>query len=95
MAPYRWRIALALLFAMLSATAAVLVPIVVSRVVVDGILMHNYRTDLPDYGQTALIHWLAIALGTKQIIAACVVGLLWVLLWSGFGYAFRTQLSLS
>ncbi|MDZ8084526.1 MAG: ABC transporter ATP-binding protein [Nostoc sp. DedQUE12b] len=95
MAPYRWRIALALLFAMLSATAAVLVPIVVSRVVVDGILMHNYRTDLPDYGQTALIHWLAIALGTKQIIAACVVGLLWVLLWSGFGYAFRAQLSLS
>ncbi|BAZ33556.1 ABC transporter HlyB/MsbA family protein (plasmid) [Cylindrospermum sp. NIES-4074] len=95
MAPYRWRIALALLFAILSATAAVLVPIVVSRVVVDGILMHNYRTDLPDYGQTALIHWLAIALGIKQIIAACLVGLLWVLLWSGFGYAFRTQLSLS
>ncbi|BAY75002.1 ABC transporter HlyB/MsbA family protein [Nostoc linckia NIES-25] len=93
MAPYRWRIALALLFAMLSATAAVLVPIVVSRVVVDGILMHNYRTDLPDYGQTALIEWLAIALHTKQVIAACVVGLLWVLLWSGFGYAFRTQLS--
>ncbi|MCF2150250.1 ABC transporter ATP-binding protein/permease [Desmonostoc muscorum LEGE 12446] len=95
MGPYRWRIALALLFAMLSATAAVLVPIVVSRVVVDGILMHNYRTDLPDYGQTALIHWLAIALGTKQIIAASIVGLLWVLLWSGFGYAFRTQLSFS
>ncbi|MCC5670276.1 ABC transporter ATP-binding protein/permease [Nostoc sp. CHAB 5784] len=95
MAPYRWRIALALLFAMLSATAAVLVPIVVSRVVVDGILMHNYRTDLPDYGQTALIHWLAITLGTKQIIAACIVGLLWVLLWSGFGYAFRAQLSFS
>ncbi len=93
MTPYRWRIALALLFAMLSATAAVLVPIVVSRVVVDGILMHNYRTDLPDYGQTALIEWLAITLHTKQIIAACVVGLLWVLLWSGFGYAFRIQLS--
>ncbi|MEH2124551.1 ABC transporter ATP-binding protein [Nostoc sp.] len=93
MVPYRWRIALALLFAMLSATAAVLVPIVVSRVVVDGILMHNYRTDLPDYGQTALIKWLAITLDTEQIIAACVVGLLWVMLWSGFGYAFRIQLS--
>lgn len=93
MAPYHWRIALALLFAMLSAAAAVLIPVVVSRVIVDGILMHNYRTDLPDYGQTTLIHWLAITLDIEQIIAACIVGLLWVLLWSSFGYAFRTQLS--
>lgn len=44
MAPYRWRITFALLFAMLSATAAVLIPVVISRVVVDGILMNNYRT---------------------------------------------------
>src|SRR5579883_92751 len=93
MAPYHWRIALALLFAMISATAAVLVTVVVSRVVVDSILLHKYRTDLPDYGQTALIQWLAITLNTEQIIAACIVGLFWVLLWSGFGCAFRTQLS--
>jgi ATP-binding cassette subfamily B multidrug efflux pump len=95
MVPYRWRIALALLFAMLSATAAVLAPVVISRVVVDDILMHNYRADVPDYGQTALIHWLAIKLSINQLIAASVVGLLWVLLWSGFGYLFRTQLSYS
>ncbi|MBC1222889.1 ABC transporter ATP-binding protein [Nostoc sp. UCD121] len=93
MAPYRWRIALALVFTMLSATSAVLIPVVVSRVVVDGILMHNYRTDLPDYGQTALIQWLSTTLNIEQIIAAILVGLLWVLLWSGFGYAFRSQLS--
>ena len=90
MKPYRWRILTALLFAMLSATAAVLIPVVFSRVVVDGILMHSYQVGVPDLGQQALTQWLSAALTIEPLFAASILYLLWTLLRSVFGYLFET-----
>lgn len=88
--PYRWQIAAALLLATLSAAAAVLVPVVFSRVVVDDILLGVGQDGVPDLGQRALTRWLAGGLGLAPLAAAMGLYLLWVLLRTVLGYAFET-----
>lgn len=88
--PYRGRIGLALLLAVLSAAMAVLIPLVFSRVIVDDILLGTWRSDVPDLGQRALVHSLADGLKLAPLLAACMVYLLWVVLRAICGYAFET-----
>lgn len=88
MHPYRLRIAIALLFALLTAAAAVLMPVVFSRVVIDDILMRSYPLNAPDFGQKALTAWFSDLSGSEPLFAACSLYLFWMLLRVVFGYAF-------
>jgi len=88
--PYRWRILTSLVFAMLSAAAAVLIPVVFSRVVVDDILLHVSNDAVPDLGQRALTQWLSAQSNIQPLLAASAIYLLWVVLRTGFGYIFQT-----
>lgn len=78
----------ALLFAVLSAMAAVMAPVVFSRVVVDDILMQAPASAAPAFGQATLTHGLARMLSIEPLIAAGALYLFWVLLWAVFSHLF-------
>ena len=93
MRPYRRMGFLALFFVLLAASAAVLAPVVVSRVVVDGILLPASNEGAPDFGQKALNGWLSAFLSLHPIVSACILYGVWTLLWALFGHGFRTMLA--
>lgn len=92
-APYRAQMWSALLLVILAASAAVLAPVVVSRVVIDGILLGAADTNAPDFGQKALSHWLDQATGFHPLVVACSLYALWIALWAVFGHGFRILLA--
>ena len=93
MRPYRWQAVAAVAFVLVSALCAVLAPTVLSRVLVDEIALKSHGPGLADLGQRALNGWIAAHLGVTPLYAACVLYLIWVLLRSGFSYAFDVALS--
>ncbi|MDO8423104.1 MAG: ABC transporter ATP-binding protein [Parvibaculum sp.] len=92
-APYRKQMWLALVMVILAASAAVLAPVVVSRVVIDSILLGAADTQAPDFGQKALSHWLDQATGFHPLVVACSLYALWIALWAVFGHGFRILLA--
>jgi len=93
LAPYRWTVAGALGCVLLAATSAVLAPVVITRVVVDGILLPQSGTEAPDFWQKELVALLADVTGQHQLIMACAMFLVWQCLWALFGHGFRTLLA--
>lgn len=92
-APYRLGMLAALVLVLLAASAAVLAPVVVSRVVVDGILLPSSGTHAPDFGQKALTLWLHGLTGFSSLVVACGLYALWIALWALFGHGFRITLA--
>lgn len=86
--PYRGLVFAALGLVLLSAAAAVLAPIVIGRVVVDGILL-PHAGNAPDYGQTALNQWLAAGLGWPPLASACLLYAFWIGLFTLSAHGFR------
>ncbi len=93
MRPYRRQGFMAIAFVLLAASAAVLAPVVVSRVVVDGILLPTSDVGAPDFGQKALNSFLAASFDLHPIFSACLLFALWTVLWALFGHGFRTMLA--
>lgn len=93
MRPYRRQGVIALVFVLLAASAAVLAPVVVSRVVVDGILLPTADIGAPDFGQKALNAFLADLFALHPIVSACILYGLWTVLWAAFGHGFRVMLA--
>ena len=52
---------------------AVLLPVLIGRVVIDGIIMGNPSFVLPDFGMNALTNWLGAITGWSPIVSACVL----------------------
>lgn len=71
-----WSIVLVLVASLL----AVLLPVVITRVVVDGIIIGDPKLSLPDFGMNALNGWLANVAGAEPIIAACILYALFTVL---------------
>jgi len=92
-APYRWQALGAFALAVLSASAAVMAPVVVGRVVVDGILLPAGRLHAPDFGQKALTAHLAALTGLAPLAAACLIYVFWTLVWAVSGHFFRILLA--
>lgn len=86
--PYRAQVFAALALVLLSAAAAVFAPIVIGRVVVDGILL-PHSGNAPDYGQTALNHWLGARLGWPPLASACLLYAFWIGLFTLGAHGFR------
>ena len=91
--PYRRQGLIALGFVLLAASFAVLAPVVISRVVVDGILLPASGEEAPDFGQKALNYALATSLEIHPILSACMLFALWTVLWAIFGHGFRIMLA--
>jgi ATP-binding cassette subfamily B protein len=56
-----------------AATLAILLPVIVSRVVIDGVIMGQPDALLPDFGMNALNQALAAATGLSPLVSACVL----------------------
>ena len=52
---------------------AILLPVMISRVVIDGIIMGEPNALMPDFGMNALNAWFAETTGWQSLIAACVI----------------------
>ncbi|MEZ5560973.1 MAG: ABC transporter ATP-binding protein [Pseudomonadales bacterium] len=77
-----WRFAvLSGLLVMAASVLAILMPVIVSRVVIDGLLVQDQPLRLPDFGMTWLTHWLADASGLSYLVSACVLYLICTTLW--------------
>lgn len=92
-APYRMQMLAALALVVMAASAAVLAPVVVSRVVIDDILHNGASVNAPDFGQRDLAHWLNAATGLHPLVVACGLYALWVALWAVLGHGFRITLA--
>ena len=93
MKPYRLQGFIAIVLVLFSASAAVLAPVVISRVVVDGILLPSSGTPAPDFGQKELNGFLASALSLHPLATACLLFAFWTVCWAGFSHGFRIMLA--
>ena len=78
--PHRKLAAFSILLVMLASLLAVLLPVVISRVVIDGIIVGQSDLLLPDFGMNALNNWLAGLTGWQSIISACFIYALFTVL---------------
>ena len=51
----------------------VLLPVIITRVVIDSIIMGNPATELPDFGMNTLTAWVSDAASLQPILAACLI----------------------
>ena len=87
--PYRLQVFLALCCVLVSASCAVLAPVVIARVIVDGMLVEASGVAAPDFWQKELNAFLADKLDMHALIVACGLFLFWQTLWAIFGHGFR------
>jgi ATP-binding cassette, subfamily B, multidrug efflux pump len=97
--PYRMRVLLAVLCVLLGASAAVLAPVIVTRVVIDGLLLPTVSTDAgveaPDMGQRDLVGWVSDQTNLSALLSACLVYSVWILIAGLFSHLFRILLASS
>lgn len=95
--PYRMRIALAVICVLLGASAAVLAPVIVTRVVIDGLLLpatgNTGSLDAPDMGQRALVAWLSDQTALSALLSASLIYAVWVVFAGIFSHLFRILLA--
>ena len=89
-----WRYALASgVLVLIASVLAILMPVIISRVVIDGLLVQTQPLKLPDFGMIDLTEWLASALGVGYLLAACVLYLLCSTLWAVGMHAHRMTMA--
>jgi ATP-binding cassette subfamily B multidrug efflux pump len=71
--PHKTLAAYSVCMVILASVLAVLLPVIISRVVVDGIIVGDANMTLPDFGMIDLNLWLASFTGLSPIISACVI----------------------
>ena len=56
-----------------ASTLAILMPVIVSRVVIDGVIMGDPDALLPDFGMNALNGWVGALTGLPPLASACLI----------------------
>ena len=92
MKPYRVTIAVSAVLVLLASTLQVLLPVVISLVVIDHILRGETEILAPDLGMIEFTDWLAQALATHPLIAACLLYAALQIGWAIAGHAHRLTL---
>ncbi|XOV88962.1 MAG: ABC transporter ATP-binding protein [Pseudomonadota bacterium] len=65
---------------LIASLLSVLLPVLITRVVIDGIIMNRPEANMPDFGMYELNTWLAGSLGISAIVAACTLFALFTML---------------
>lgn len=79
LAPHRTLALYSLTLVLLASLLAVLLPVVISRVVIDSIIMGDAELNMPDFGMIDINLWLVTQFEISPIISACIMyGLLTV-----------------
>ncbi|MCP4756224.1 MAG: ABC transporter ATP-binding protein [Proteobacteria bacterium] len=87
--PYRPTVFLGAVLVLMSATMAVLMPVVVSLVAIDTILMKRVGREMPDFGMNALTRYLGEWLILDPLLAACLLYMVLVIGWTTLGHFAR------
>ena len=93
LAPERGRYLLSAGLVLLQAMAQVMLPVLLSIVVIDHVLMGETDSDVPDLGLVALTEGLAAGTGTSLLFAACLLYALVQILAAVAGHWHRVTLS--
>jgi ATP-binding cassette subfamily B protein len=94
--PYRLTVAFSLLFILLAAGLAVMLPVVTWLVVIDNILRpESVSGEEPDFGMTELTYLISDVSGYTPLIAACILYLAMVTAQAGIMYLHRITLASS
>jgi len=88
MRPYRGQAFGSLVLVLLAAVASIMAPTVMSRVLVDGIVLAHRGPELADLGQETFNHWIAVTFSVTPLNAACIQYMFWVLLAAALGRGF-------
>jgi ATP-binding cassette subfamily B multidrug efflux pump len=64
---------ISIVYVTIASVLAVLLPVIVGRVVIDGVIMGNADVVLPDFGMNTLNNWLSDLTGMAPIVSACVL----------------------
>ncbi len=91
MRPYRVTFAVSAILVLLSSLLQVLLPVVISLVVIDHIIVGETSLS-PDLGMVDLTEWLASAFGTHPLVAACLLYAALQIGWAFAGHAHRITL---
>ena len=91
--PHRRTMTISIVLVVIASILAIVMPIIVSRVVIDGLLAGGQPVAMPDFGMNTLTHQLATLTGLDLIAAACLLYLLVVSLWATTAHYHRVYLT--
>jgi ATP-binding cassette, subfamily B, multidrug efflux pump len=90
--PYRITITISAILVLIASGLQVLLPVVISLVVVDYVIMGSVETRSPDMGMIAAMEWIANQFALHPLVASVVLYAILQLLWAVLGHAHRMTL---
>jgi ATP-binding cassette subfamily B protein len=70
---HRMLAVVSIILVLFASLLTVMLPVIITRVVIDNIIMGNPAENLPDFGMNALMGWIADFADIQPIIAACIL----------------------
>ena len=92
MRPYRITFMISALLVLVWSTLHVMLPVIMSVVVIDHVISGQDSNAVPDFGLIDATHWLANALNTSPLLAACLLYGIVQIAWAVVGHAHRQTL---
>ena len=87
--PHRRLAGISIAFVLLASLLGVLMPVIITRVVIDGVIMGNPDATMPDFGMNDLTAWVMAATGLEPVYAACLLFGVFTALCHSFYHAHR------
>ena len=91
--PHKQAAVVSIVLVLFASALAVLLPVLLSRVVVDGILMDTPNALIPDFGLLALTQWVSKLGGISEVSAACCIYAIFILICHTLYHFHRVKLA--
>ena len=91
--PHKQAAIVSIVLVLFASALAVLLPVLLSRVVVDGILMDTPSALIPDFGLLALTQWVSEFGGISEVSAACCIYAIFILICHTLYHFHRVKLA--
>ena len=91
--PHKQAAIVSIVLVLFASALAVLLPVLLSRVVVDGILMDTPNALIPDFGLLALTQWVSKFGGISEVSAACCIYAIFILICHTLYHFHRVKLA--
>ena len=91
--PHKQAAIVSIVLVLFASALAVLLPVLLSRVVVDGILMDTPNALIPDFGLLALTQWVSKLGGISEVNAACCIYAIFILICHTLYHFHRVKLA--
>ena len=91
--PHKQAAIVSIVLVLFASALAVLLPVLLSRVVVDGILMDTPNALIPDFGLLALTQWVSELGGISEVSAACCIYAIFILICHTLYHFHRVKLA--